>query len=316
VHATSEDGEQPSVSATDAATDSTWEASKGYADVEAAHAKPEVKVGEVQEARKTPKVTKANIGNAEDADAEVTKSAIGSDEARKSQSTAKITKVEGINPSPRSKAAESMGATPIAIGETAPPNEATGVETKKVDTAPEGRSHGIDVHAAQTVKAGITEAPKAPEEFVASATPINQAVVAAGNFPKTTEEAEGEAVAAAGSFPETTEEAEAEAVAAAGSFPETTEEEEGEAVAVAGSFPEITEEAGSEAVATSSGDATQALVLAERKVTMQGRKLSSPEAEAPAEVSIAPAVETPAAPEEDSPAKDKRLQVSAVLKEV
>jgi hypothetical protein len=148
VHATSEDGEQPSVSATDAATDSTWEASKGYADVEAAHAKPEVKVGEVQEARKTPKVTKANIGNAEDADAEVTKFAIGSDEARKSQSTAEIAKVEGINPSPRSKAAESTGATPTAIGETTPPNEATGAKTKEVDTAPEGRSHEIDVHAA------------------------------------------------------------------------------------------------------------------------------------------------------------------------
>jgi hypothetical protein len=122
------------------------------------------------------------------------------------------------------------------------------------------------------MKAGITEAPKAPkapEEFVASATSINQAVAAAGNFPKTTEEVEGEAVAAAGSFPETTEEAEGEAMAAAGSFSETTEE------------------AGSEAVATSSGDATQALVLAERKVTMQGGKPSFPEKEAPAETETA-----------------------------
>jgi hypothetical protein len=132
VHAASEDGEQLSVSATEAVADSTWEASKDYA---------EVNVGEVQAARTTAGVTKAN---AEDADAE---------------------------------AAES------AIGETAP------------DAAPEERSRGVDVNAVQTVKAGVTEAPKAPEELMASMTPINQAVAAVGNFPETTEEAGGEAVA-------------------------------------------------------------------------------------------------------------------------
>jgi hypothetical protein len=39
-------------------------------------------------------------------------------------------------------------------------------------------------------------------------------------------------------------------------------------------------------------------------------------AAAPTEVSIALAEETPAAPEEDSPAKDERLQVSAVFMKV
>jgi hypothetical protein len=112
-----------------------------------------VNVGEVQEARTTAGVTKAN---AEDADAE---------------------------------AAES------AIGETAPPNEVASAETEGVVAAPEERSRGVDVNAVQTVKAGVTEAPKAPEELMASMTPINQAVAAVGNFPETTEEAGGEAVA-------------------------------------------------------------------------------------------------------------------------
>jgi hypothetical protein len=75
------------------------------------------------------------------------------------------------------------------------------------------------------VKAGVIEAPKAPEKLAASVTPINQAVAAAGNFLETTEEA------------------------------------------------------GGEAVATSSDDATQPLVLAEREVTVLGRKLSSLEKE-------------------------------------
>jgi hypothetical protein len=168
---------------------------KGYADVEAAHAEIEVNVGKVQEARKTVEVTEANVVNAEDVDAEATESAIGSDEARKSRSTAKIAKAEGINASPRSKATESTVATLTAIGETAPPNEVTSADTKEVDATPEEHSSEIDVNTVQTAKAGITEAPKPPEELVASATPINQAVATAGNFPKTMEEAGGEAVA-------------------------------------------------------------------------------------------------------------------------
>jgi hypothetical protein len=75
------------------------------------------------------------------------------------------------------------------------------------------------------VKAGVIEAPKAPEKLAASVTPINQAVAATGNFPK------------------------------------------------------MTEEAGGEAVATSSDDATQPLVLAEREVIVLGGKLSSPKKE-------------------------------------
>jgi hypothetical protein len=189
VHAASEDGEQPLVSATEAAADSTREASKGYADVEAAHAETEVNVGEVQEARKTAEVTEANIVNV---DAEAVESAIRSDEARKSRSTAEIAKAEGINASPRSKAAESTGATPTAIGEMVPPNVVVSVETMEVDAAPEERSRGVDVNVVQTAKAGITEA---PEELAASATPINQAVAAARNFPETMEEAGCEAVA-------------------------------------------------------------------------------------------------------------------------
>jgi hypothetical protein len=234
------------VSATEAATDSSWEASKGYADVEEAHAETEVNVGKVQEARKTAEVTKANIVNTEDADAEIAESAIGSNEARKSQSTAEIAKAEGINASPRSKAVESTGATPTAIGETVPPNEVASAETEEVDAAPEECLRGVDVNVVQTVKAGIIEAPKAPEELAASATSINQAVATVGNFPETMKEARGEAVAAAGSFPETTEEAGGEVVAAAGSFSETTEEARGEVVA------------------TSSDDATQPLILEER----------------------------------------------------
>jgi hypothetical protein len=186
---------QPSVSATEAAADSTREASKGYADVEAVHAETEVNVGEVQEARKTAEVTEANVANAEDADAEATESAIGSDEARKSRSTAEIAKAEGINASPRSEAAEFTGATPTAIGETTPPNEVASAETKEVDATPEERSCRVDVNEVQTAKAGIMEAPKAPEELAASATPINHVVAAAGNFPETTKEAGGEAVA-------------------------------------------------------------------------------------------------------------------------
>jgi hypothetical protein len=172
------------VSATEAAADSTWEASKDYADVEAAHAETEVNVGEVQEARKTAEVTKANIANAKDADAEVTESAIGSDEAQKSQSTAEIAKAEGINASPRSKAAKFTGATPTAIGETAPLNEVASAETKEVDTAPEERSRGVDINMVSTVKAGIMEAPKAPRNLRHRRLPLTKRWLLLGISPR------------------------------------------------------------------------------------------------------------------------------------
>jgi hypothetical protein len=106
------------------------------------------------------------------------------------------------------------------------------------------------------------------------------------------------------------------AVVAAGSFLETTEELAGTVKAILGTCVSVgctvdgkdLKDLQSE---IDDGDATQVLVNAARKVTVQGDRLSFFETKAPVEVNLALAVETIAAPEEDSPAKDERLDLAS-----